>query len=142
MPMYSNRRVSMQRTTRSNLQVGMITAVAFISDLAVQAQVPAPAAVGRVVLDSFSSKAGLGPVTFDHWLHRSKFTCRVCHVDIGFAMKAGGSGIQAKTKREGFHCGACHNGKKKLDGVTIFASCSTAPPSKDCARCHSAQREG
>jgi hypothetical protein len=28
---------------------------------------------------------------FRHWLHRSKYTCRLCHVDIGFAMEAGGT---------------------------------------------------
>jgi c(7)-type cytochrome triheme protein len=141
MPMYSNRRVSMQRTIRSSLRIGLITAVAFIGALAIQAQVPAPAALGRVVLDSYSSKAGLGPVTFDHWLHRSKYTCRVCHVDVGFAMKAKASGIQAKTNREDFHCGACHDGKKKLNGTVIFASCSEAAPGKECARCHSTQKE-
>jgi len=105
------------------------------------AQIVAPADYGKVKLDTYSSKAGLGPVVFDHWLHRSKFTCRLCHVDIGFAMKAGASGIQARTNREGFHCGACHDGKKKLGDVTIFPSCSDATPGKECARCHSAQKD-
>lgn len=101
------------------------------------AAAPAPELYGRVVLDTYSSKAGLGPVTFDHWLHRARYTCRVCHVDIGFAMKANGSGIQARTNREGFHCGACHDGKKQYNGAAIFASCSDGAPTKDCARCHS-----
>src|SRR5215475_13749377 len=34
------------------------------------AQVP-PSQYGRVTLDKYSAKAGLGPVNFDHWLHRS-----------------------------------------------------------------------
>lgn len=108
---------------------------------AAQAQVTAPADYGKVVLDVYSSKAGLGPVTFDHWLHRAKYTCRACHVDVGFAMKAKASGIQARTNREGFHCGACHDGKKKYDGAVIFASCTEATPGKECSRCHSSQKE-
>jgi hypothetical protein len=40
---------------------------------------PAPPAMyGRVVLDSHAARSP-GPVVFDHWLHRSKFTCRLCH---------------------------------------------------------------
>lgn len=92
---------------------------------------------GRVILDGYSSKAGLGPVTFDHWLHRSKFTCRLCHVDIGFAMQANATDIKAATNRQGFHCGACHDGKRTIDGKVMFASCSDAAPTAQCARCHS-----
>ena len=47
---------------------------------------PLPYEFGRVVLNNYSQKAGLAPVVFDHWLHRSKFTCtslprghRLCH---------------------------------------------------------------
>jgi len=35
-------------------------------------------------------------VVFDHWLHRAKFTCRLCHVDIGFAMKAEATDIRCQ----------------------------------------------
>ena len=41
---------------------------------------------GRVVLDNFSTDTGMPAVVFDHWRHRVLFTCRVCHVDVGFAM--------------------------------------------------------
>jgi len=100
------------------------------------AQVP-PAQFGRVTLDKYSSKAGLGPVSFDHWLHRSKFTCRVCHVDIGFAMQANSTGIRAATNQQGFHCGACHDGKRSFDGKVVFRACSNSTPTQECARCHS-----
>ncbi len=75
-----------------------------------------------------SEKAGLSPVVFDYWLHRAKFTCRVCHVDIGFAMEASATKIKAETNIKGFHCGSCHNGKesmgqKGLRGVLI--ECNT-----------------
>ena len=54
---------------------------------------PLPPEFGRVIINNASEKAGLAPVSFDHWYHRAKYTCRLCHVDIGFAMKAGATGI-------------------------------------------------
>ena len=81
-------------------------------------------------------------MVFDHWLHRSKFTCRLCHVDIGFAMEAKATGISAATNRQGFHCGACHDGKRIIDGKTVFASCSDQSNDKQCARCHSLGKPG
>lgn len=96
---------------------------------------PEPSGYGKVILDNHSA-TGPGPVEFDHWLHRSYFTCRVCHVDVGFAMQANATGITAVTNREGFHCGACHDGKKQFEGRPIFAACSDGPENKECDRCH------
>ena len=100
-----------------------------------------PQEYGRVVLNNHSQKAKLAPVVFDHWLHRAKYTCRVCHVDIGFAMKAGATDIRAADNAKGMYCGACHNDRtKSADGGRVFAACtvpaSAALPS--CVRCHSA----
>ncbi len=103
---------------------------------------PPPHQYGRVVLDSSSSRAGVPAVSFDHWRHRARFTCRLCHVDVGFAMTRGATGISASTNRSHFHCGACHDGKKEFEGKPIFASCSdsrTLDGSKDCRRCHAPQ---
>ena len=100
-----------------------------------------PSEYGKVILDNHSSD-GPGPVVFDHWLHRTKFTCRLCHVDIGFAMEAKATGISASTNRAGFHCGACHDGKKSFEGKTIFAACSDAANDKQCTRCHSLGKKG
>lgn len=100
-----------------------------------------PHEYGRVILNNYSRSAGLAPVVFDHWLHRAMFTCRLCHVDIGFAMEGEATKIKAATNREGFHCGACHNGKILYQGKTIFASCSdntAGEASSECSRCHSA----
>jgi len=103
---------------------------------------PEPAEYGRVILDGYSGK-GPGGVVFDHWLHRSKFTCRVCHVDVGFAMEAKATGIRAQTNREGFYCGACHDGKKLFDGkVILAAACGDGASDADCARCHSLGKKG
>lgn len=107
-----------------------------------------PANHGRVILDERSQKAGMEPVQFDHWRHRARYTCRLCHVDVGFAMSAGGTGITAETNKSGFHCGACHNGKTTLAGKPIFSSCGERPVPPEtgtCPRCHtrgdSAQRK-
>jgi c(7)-type cytochrome triheme protein len=95
---------------------------------------------GRVVLDLFSSKAGVPPVGFDHWRHRRMYTCRVCHVDVGFAMKAGETRISASTNRGGFHCGACHDGKRKVgDHRFVFPACDGTrelDPDRACGKCH------
>jgi len=101
---------------------------------------PLPYEYGRVVIDNYSAQANLAPVVFEHWIHRAMFTCRVCHVDIGFAMKAGSTGIRAVDNERGFYCGTCHNGKKVVDGKTVFEACSTpssTSDSKRCERCHS-----
>lgn len=100
-----------------------------------------PADYGKVILDTYAS-ASPGAVVFDHWLHRSKFTCRLCHVDIGFAMTAKATGIRAATNRQGFHCGACHDEKKTIGGKVVFASCSDEKDSRQCARCHSLGKRG
>ena len=138
---YSNRR----RTTRDErapllLALGcliVLLAGSATAQIFLPASPPAQASdYGKVVLDTFSSSSP-GAVVFDHWLHRSKFTCRLCHVDIGFAMRAKATGIRAESNREGFHCGACHDGKKSFEGQKIFASCSSTGNDSQCARCHS-----
>ena len=105
---------------------------------------PLPYEFGRVILNNYSQKAGLSPVVFDHWLHRSKFTCRVCHVDIGFAMKAGLTDIKAADNIAGYYCGACHNGKMLSEGQIVFTSCVKKSSHSDvevCNRCHSLGKE-
>ncbi len=101
---------------------------------------PLPYEYGRVVINNYSDKANLAPVVFDHWVHRSMFTCRVCHVDIGFAMKAGATDIKAADNAHGYYCGTCHNGKMVADGKPVFQACSRKASLGDeqrCERCHS-----
>ncbi len=101
---------------------------------------PLPYEFGRVLIANQSEKAGLPPVVFDHWLHRARFTCRLCHVDVGFAMKAGATGIKAADNMSGFYCGACHNGKLVSEGRKVFESCGKASVGERrpaCLRCHS-----
>jgi len=70
-----------------------------------------PHEFGTVLINNYSEKANMSPVVFPHWLHRSKFTCRLCHVDIGFAMVAGESGITEEDIKMELYCGTCHNGR-------------------------------
>lgn len=100
---------------------------------------------GRVVMDNYSHKADMSPVVFDHWLHRAKFTCRLCHIDIGFAMKAEMSETSAADNKSGYFCGSCHDGIRKFDGKRIFGACAdnyTEKEGKRCVRCHSSDEAG
>lgn len=72
---------------------------------------PKPDEFGNVVINNGSEKNNVAPVVFRHWLHRARFSCRLCHVDIGFGMRAMETGIKEKDIQMGLYCGACHNGK-------------------------------
>jgi c(7)-type cytochrome triheme protein len=102
---------------------------------------PLPYEYGRVIINNYPDKSELAPVVFEHWIHRSRFTCRVCHVDVGFAMKAGDTGVTAVDNERGYYCGACHNGKTVVEGRPVFQACSnkvtTAQDARRCERCHS-----
>lgn len=94
-----------------------------------------PHEYGTTVMDNFSKQNQMDPVVFRHWVHRSKHTCRLCHVDIGFAMEAGQTLAREKDNRAGEYCGVCHNGKE------AFACEEKSLVGKDitnCNRCHTA----
>ena len=101
---------------------------------------PLPHEFGRVVLDNESTRAGVPPVVFDHWLHRARFTCRLCHVDLAFAMNANGTKVKAADNAAGHYCGACHDGRRGVGSHAIFDSCqpgAARPLASGCLRCHS-----
>jgi len=104
--------------------------------------VPPEDQFGDVTLNKHAT-SDIGPVVFQHWLHRAKFTCRACHVDLGFAMQGNGTGVDAKSNRDGYHCGACHDGKRQVGGVVLFKACvpgRVANTNDECSRCHSSSR--
>jgi len=83
---------------------------------------------GNVVMRAKSRKAGMAPVVFSHWSHRARYTCRVCHLELGFSMRSGDTGITRSQYLAGKYCGACHN------GTTAF---TVADGSKrQCQKCH------
>jgi c(7)-type cytochrome triheme protein len=70
----------------------------------------AHAEYGDVVMNRNSDKEGERPVVFQHWFHRIRFRCKVCHAELGFEMRAGGNLITMDDITAGKFCGACHNG--------------------------------
>ena len=92
---------------------------------------------GNVVMNNFSQKNNIAPVMFNHWLHRAKYTCRLCHVDLGFAMQANATRMREEDNKKGFYCGACHN------ETEAFGNESWRPfgeKTKNCDRCHSVEK--
>lgn len=84
---------------------------------------------GDVRMDRTSSTNGVAPVTFSHWVHRSKYTCKVCHYELEFAMRVNESGVVCnKGEINNMHCTKCHDGK------TSFAPKDTK--GNNCGRCH------
>ncbi len=76
-------------------------------------------------------------VAFDHWVHRLRFTCKVCHLDIGFAMEANATGMTSADIRERRYCGTCHNGEARLGDQLVFSACASPRHDSDaCSRCH------
>lgn len=99
---------------------------------------------GKVIIKNYSEQARLAPVVYDHWLHRAKFTCRLCHVDLGFAMRANETKIRAADNMNGEYCGACHNGKVSAAGEKLFPACQKAAgqeSSEKCTVCHVAGKD-
>jgi c(7)-type cytochrome triheme protein len=130
----------MKRTAFIALALILLFCSSSLSQTGTKKKRPLPYEYGRVVINNYSEQSDLAPVVFEHWIHRSKFTCRVCHVDVGFAMKANATGIRAEDNARGFYCGTCHDGKKVVEGKTVFEACSFAPNATDnkrCDRCHS-----
>jgi c(7)-type cytochrome triheme protein len=122
------------------LPLFIVLAILFSADAADAWNRVIGAEYGKVVIRNYSRNAGLAPVVFDHWFHRSRFTCRLCHVDIGFAMEAGGTNITAAMNKQGLYCGACHDGKRSIGDRKIFAACSEGAAKEEssrCDRCHS-----
>lgn len=72
---------------------------------------PVRAEYGDVILNRLSEKEGMRPVIFPHWFHRIRYLCSVCHVQIGFKLKAGADDIDMAKIVDGKYCGACHNGR-------------------------------
>ena len=66
---------------------------------------------GDVILNKSSEREGVRPVIFQHWFHRIRFRCKVCHHELGFEMRAGANDVTMKEIIDGKFCGMCHNGR-------------------------------
>ncbi|GBE01892.1 class III cytochrome C family protein [bacterium BMS3Bbin06] len=86
---------------------------------------PPPEEYGNLLINRLSEKNGQKPVTFSHWSHRVKYTCRVCHLELEFNMKLNSTEITEEANKNGLFCGTCHDGK------TAFGHTG-----KNCKKCH------
>lgn len=87
--------------------------------------VPPREQYGNILINRNSENYGVKPVVFSHWIHRVKYTCRVCHLELGFNFQADTTPITEKANKNGKYCGACHNGKIAF-----------ADTKGNCKRCH------
>jgi c(7)-type cytochrome triheme protein len=102
-----------------------------------------PYEFGSVTINNFSRQSGMPPVAFDHWVHRKSFTCRLCHVDIGFGMTAGATKIRAVDNIKGYYCGTCHNGRVNNNKQRVFEACAKEYSREDykrCVLCHALEK--
>ena len=98
-------------------------AAAILAGLAALAAPHATAEYGDVVMNNYSTAGGMRPVVFPHWFHRVRFSCKVCHGDLGFKFEAGGNQVNMVKIIDGQYCGACHDG-----GIAWSV--------ENCALCH------
>lgn len=87
---------------------------------------PAFGEYGDVVLNQRSEREGVRPVVFSHWFHRIRYSCTVCHTELGFKMRAGANQLLMRDIANGQFCGACHNDQIAWGG-------------ERCDLCHSGQ---
>ncbi len=89
---------------------------------------PAPERYGEVLMVVPEAKR-IPSVTFSHWAHRVRYTCRACHFELGFSMKANETPIVCdEGSMKGEFCARCHDGK------TAFGPREAA--GGNCLRCH------
>lgn len=93
-----------------------------------------PEEYGDILMRGTSAKGGeMTPVIVSHWVHRPKYTCRVCHGELEFAMKADETGVVCDNgKMENRYCTVCHNGK--------IAFSPKDDEGDNCKRCHNANQ--
>jgi c(7)-type cytochrome triheme protein len=88
---------------------------------------PVMAEYGDVIINNKAEKNGMRPVIFPHWFHRIRFKCKVCHLELGFQMKAGSNNITMEAIVNKTFCGACHNGQMAWGPVNCDM-CHTGKP--------------
>ena len=96
----------------------VFSSIGIASTFGTKKRMPRPEEFGNVVINNYSEKNNIAPVVFKHWVHRARYTCRVCHVDLGFAMEAGGSDIKEADNLNHLYCGSCHNGKEAFGATS------------------------
>jgi len=83
---------------------------------------------GNFVLNTRADEmkaAGVNPVIYPHWVHRSFFRCKVCHESL-VIMKRGTNALTHAELDSGKLCGSCHNGTMSFNTTD----------KDNCSRCH------
>lgn len=80
---------------------------------------------GNILISRTSTANNVKPVSFSHWIHRQKYTCRVCHSELDFNMKVNTTEITESASRAGKFCGACHNGRESFKHTGNCDKCHT-----------------
>lgn len=111
---------------RWHLLLAFVAAIALAGSL-LAIQKESHAEYGDVVINNYSTDAGMRPVVFPHWFHRIRFRCKVCHGDLGFKFDAGGNDINMLKIFDGEYCGACHDGQIAW-GVENCTLCHAGQP--------------
>ncbi len=94
-------------------------------------QTLSPEEYGDVLMERTSKENKVTPVVFSHWVHRAKYTCRVCHDELGFTMKVNETPLVCeKGAMKGKYCATCHNGKESFG--------PKGEEGENCNRCHNA----
>ncbi len=118
----------------------MLEGHAFAEGLLKLPFLPPPENYGDVLIERTTQSSETSPVYFSHWLHRVKYTCRVCHYELEFSMRINETPIACnKGHTDGKYCSACHNGKISFGPIDEDGE-------QNCDRCHttswgSAQRK-
>lgn len=86
---------------------------------------PPPEQYGNILISRVSKAKGVQAVGFSHWSHRRRYTCRVCHLELGFEMAVNRTEITEEENRQGQFCGACHDGKSAFGHTQ-----------ENCPKCH------
>jgi len=84
-----------------------------------------PDEYGNILIDRATSQGDVKPAVFSHWVHRVKYTCRVCHSELEFSFEKNATPITEEANKSGKYCGACHDGK-----------ISFGHTEKNCVKCH------
>ncbi len=87
-----------------------------------------PEEYGNLIISRTGEEA-----VFSHWLHRQKFTCRVCHFELEFNMQVNTTEITEEASKSGRYCGAagCHDGKAAFGHEKPY-----------CEKCHDSPQPG
>jgi c(7)-type cytochrome triheme protein len=92
---------------------------------------PEPWKFGNILIERQTGEMMVPEVAFSHWSHRTRYTCRVCHFEIGFAMQTNATEITEADNQAGRFCGTCH------DGETAFGHTNDY-----CIYCHNFGSDG